>query len=46
MSRIGRLPVVIPDGVTVEVKENNYVVVKGFQRNSRESAAHRDEHQS
>ena len=29
MSRIGRLPVVIPDGVTVEVKENNYVVVKG-----------------
>ena len=29
MSRIGRLPVVIPAGVTVEVKENNYVVVKG-----------------
>ena len=29
MSRIGRLPVVIPDGGTVEVKENNYVVVKG-----------------
>ena len=29
MSRIGRLPVVIPEGVTVEVKENNYVVVKG-----------------
>ena len=29
MSRIGRLPVVIPAGVTVEVRENNYVVVKG-----------------
>ncbi|NCB92363.1 MAG: 50S ribosomal protein L6 [Clostridia bacterium] len=29
MSRIGRLPVVIPAGVTVEVKENNYVVCKG-----------------
>ena len=29
MSRIGRLPVVVPAGVTVEVKENNYLVVKG-----------------
>ena len=29
MSRIGRLPVVVPPGVTVEVKENNCVVVKG-----------------
>ena len=29
MSRIGRLPVVVPAGLTVEVKENNYVVVKG-----------------
>ena len=29
MSRIGKLPVVIPAGVTVDVKENNYVVVKG-----------------
>ena len=29
MSRIGRLPVVVPAGVTVEVKENNNVVVKG-----------------
>ena len=26
---LGRLPVVVPAGVTVEVKENNYVVVKG-----------------
>ena len=29
MSRIGRMPIAIPAGVTVEVKENNYVVVKG-----------------
>ena len=29
MSRIGRLPVVIPAGVTVEVAENNKVTVKG-----------------
>ncbi len=29
MSRIGRLPVAIPAGVTVEVNEANHVVVKG-----------------
>ena len=29
MSRIGRLPVAIPAGVTVEIKENNHVTVKG-----------------
>ena len=29
MSRIGRMPVVIPAGVTVEVKEGNVVTVKG-----------------
>ena len=29
MSRIGRLPVVVPAGVTVEIKENNDVTVKG-----------------
>ena len=28
MSRIGRLPVAIPAGVTVEVAENNKVTVK------------------
>ena len=28
MSRIGRLPVAIPAGVTVEIQENNYVVCK------------------
>ena len=29
MSRIGRLPIAIPAGVTVEVAENNHVTVKG-----------------
>ena len=29
MSRIGRLPVTIPAGVTVEIAENNVVTVKG-----------------
>ncbi len=29
MSRIGRMPIAIPAGVTVEVAENNNVTVKG-----------------
>ena len=29
MSRIGRHPVAVPAGVTVEIKENNHVIVKG-----------------
>ena len=29
MSRIGRMPVAIPAGVTVDIQENNHVVVKG-----------------
>ena len=29
MSRIGRLPVAIPEGVTVEIAENNKVTVTG-----------------
>ena len=29
MSRIGRLPVAVPAGVTVDIKENNTVTVKG-----------------
>ena len=29
MSRIGKMPIAIPDGVTVEVAENNKVTVKG-----------------
>ena len=31
MSRIGRLPVAIPAGVTVDIQENNHVVVKGLK---------------
>ena len=29
MSRIGRMPIAVPAGVTVEVAENNKVTVKG-----------------
>ena len=29
MSRIGRLPITVPAGVTVEIAENNKVNVKG-----------------
>ena len=29
MSRIGRMPIAIPDGVTVTIAENNQVIVKG-----------------
>ena len=29
MSRIGRHPVAVPAGVTVEIKENNHIIVKG-----------------
>ena len=29
MSRIGRMPIAIPDGVTVKIAENNQVTVKG-----------------
>ncbi len=29
MSRIGKLPVNIPDGVTIEISKGNFVVVKG-----------------
>ena len=29
MSRIGKMPVTIPAGVTVEIKENNHIIVKG-----------------
>ena len=34
MSRIGRMPIAIPAGVTVEVAENNKVTVKRSQRNT------------
>ena len=43
MSRIGRIPVVIPAGVTVDVKDNNYIVVKGSKGTlERELAAEMD----
>ena len=29
MSRIGRMPIAIPAGVTVDIAENNQVTVKG-----------------
>ena len=29
MSRIGRMPIAVPAGVTVEIAENNVVTVKG-----------------
>ena len=29
MSRVGKMPIAIPDGVTVQVAENNHVTVKG-----------------
>ena len=29
MSRIGRMPIAIPAGVTVDIAENNKVTVKG-----------------
>ena len=29
MSRIGKMPIAIPTGVTVEIAENNKVTVKG-----------------
>ena len=32
MSRIGRMPVVIPAGVTVDVKDGNVVTVKGIDK--------------
>ena len=38
MSRIGRLPVAIPAGVTVDIQENNHVVVKRTKRNIRENS--------
>ena len=30
MSRIGRMPIAVPAGVTVEIAENNKVTVKGI----------------
>ena len=29
MSRVGRMPIAVPAGVTVDIAENNHVTVKG-----------------
>ena len=31
MSRIGRMPIAVPAGVTVDIAENNHVTVKSLQ---------------
>ena len=41
MSRIGRMPVVIPAGVTVTIAEGNKVTVKGPKGNLRETLLQR-----
>ena len=41
MSRIGRLPIAIPAGVTVEIAENNVVTVKGPKGNQAGRRDHR-----
>ncbi len=46
MSRIGRLPVAIPAGVTVEVAENNKVTVKGPKGTLTKRASSRNGNQS
>ena len=44
MSRIGRMPIAIPAGVTVTIAENNKVTVKG-PKGTLERAAGRNGHQ-
>ena len=38
MSRIGRKPIIVPEGVDVSIDENNFVVVKGpnYNRTTRQ----------
>ena len=43
MSRIGRMPIAIPAGVTVDIAENNQVTVKG-PKGTLESPSCRDDH--
>ena len=43
MSRIGRHPVAIPAGVTVEIAENNVVTVKGPKGRRRRSYRNKTE---
>ena len=42
MSRIGRMPIAIPAGVTVEIAENNHVTVKGAKGYFGENSSIRD----
>ena len=46
MSRIGRQPVAVPAGVTVDIKEGNVVAVKGPKGNCGEGSSRGDEHQT
>ncbi len=46
MSRIGRMPIAIPAGVTVEIAENNEVTVKGPKGTLERSASSRDGYQT
>ena len=39
MSRIGRMPITVPAGVTVNVAEGNVVTVKGTQGRADEGSA-------
>ena len=43
MSRIGRHPIAIPAGVTVEIAENNVVTVKGPKGNISSNTAFNDD---
>ena len=45
MSRIGRMPVAVPAGVTVTIAEGNKVTVKG-PGNIRERAPRRNDHRA
>ena len=40
MSRIGRMPIAVPAGVTVDIAENNKVTVKGPKGTLDHSPAH------
>ena len=45
MSRIGKMPIAVPAGVTVDIAENNKVTVKG-PKDTRESITCRNGHQN
>ena len=46
MSRIGRLPIAVPAGVTVEIAENNKVTVKGPKGTLEKRAPRRNDHRA